>query len=260
MSILESAAKVSNTIEVGGSALSLIGSAKALVTKKNPPKGISGFLFDIPETENVQHSAQITDHFTEDNYAIQDHVAFDPIRITLVGRVGNLVYTKLAALEFAQQVLDRLQPFGLISPSKDLAARRAISEANRLASAVNATINAGKNLYSVLSGEPALNPQQSAFKVFEQYFFGRSILTVETPWKTYDNMIIENWSADQDASTIHESSFTLTFKQLRVVSTKTNVGQLVGRVTQQKAPVVNSGTQQGKSIGATGVDFIFGGK
>lgn len=258
MAILNTLSNFSNKVQIGGSALSLIGLGKALLSPDNPPKGISGFVMDIIETDSVQHSAQVTDHFTEDNYAIQDHVAFDPVRITLVGRVGELVYTKAAALDFAQQILDRLQPFGILSPSKDMQARKYIAAANQTISALKAAGNALGSLYNVLNGKPSKNNQTSAFEKFEEFFFGRSLLTVETPWKTYDNMILESWSADQDATTIYETSFTLTFKKLRIVSTTTNVGQLIGRIVDQKSQPVNQGTQQGKSILATGADKLFG--
>lgn len=233
MSVLNSISGVSNSISIGGSALSLIGMGTALVTDQNLVKGISGFLFDVPLTENISYSAQITDHFTEDNSSIQDHVALEPLRITLTGKVGELVYTKLAGLTFLSAAIDRLAPLGVFTPEQGLMATQAIAAAYTVASAVNSAERAFNSLSDIFTDEPALNKQQSAFNRFERYFTGRALLSVETPWKTYRNMVIESWSADQSEETTMETTFTLTFKQMRFIQTITNTGKLLGRIAEQ---------------------------
>jgi hypothetical protein len=248
MSVLNSISGVSNSISIGGSALSLIGMGTALVTDQNLKKGIDGFLFDVPLTENISYSAQITDHFTEDNSSIQDHVALEPIKITLTGKVGELVYTKLAGLTFLNAAIDRLAPFAIFSPEQGLMATKAIAAAYTVASAVNSIERAFNSLSDIFTDEPALNKQQSAFNRFERYFTGRALLSVETPWKTYRDMVIESWSADQAEDTTMETTFTLTFKQMRFIQTITNKGRLLGRNAAQAAEPDNKATQTGGSV------------
>jgi hypothetical protein len=261
MGILDTVGLATNTVAAGSSALSIVGLTKALVTPDNPPPGIAGFLFDIPETEQVSHTAQITDHWTEENYAIQDHVAFEPIKITLTGRVGELVYKKSAAASYVSQVIGRLGPLGVLQPSVSQKAAQYISEGERLVNAAESALNEASTLFDVVSGsKPKLNKQQQAFATFQTYFFGRARLTVQTPWKTYQNMIIESWTADQAADTTTESSFTLTFKQLRIVSSTINVGILKGRIKPQKAEPVNLGKQQDKSAAITAAEWLNGKK
>jgi len=250
-------AGLTNTIAVGGAALSLVGVTKALVTG-NTPKGIQGFLFDIPETESVTRSAQITDHFTENNFAIQDHVAIDPTKITLTGKVGELIYSKTAIESYIETVLDRLGPLGILSPEQNSKVKQTISDANRFIASVDSAFKSFNDLASIFSGTPTQTAQQAAFAIFDGYFQGRALLTVETPWKTYSNMIIETFTSDQDATTTNETTFTITFKEMRIVSTTTNVGQLQGRIAQQKSEVINSGQQKGKSIFATVTDTLSG--
>lgn len=248
MSVLNSVGLVTNGISAGASALSLVGLTKALVTPDNPPPGIAGFLFDIPETETVTHTAQITDNWVETNYAIQDHVAFEPVKITLTGKAAELVYKKSAAAKYIAQVIGRLGPLGVLQPSVSQKAAQYISEAERLFSAAESAVNEIGTLYDAVSGgQPKLNKQQKAFQTFETFFYGRARLTVQTPWKTYQNMIIETWSADQNAETVNESSFTVTFKQLKIVASEVNTGQLRGRIKAQKSEPVNLGKQQGSS-------------
>lgn len=247
MSVLNSISGVSNSISIGGSALSLIGMGTALVTDQNLKKGIDGFLFDVPLTENVSFSAQITDHFTEDNSAMQDHVALEPIRITLTGKVGELVYTKLAGLTFLSAAIDRLAPFGLFSPEQGLMAAKAISSAYEVVSAIDTIKKTYKNLSDIFTDEPSLNNQQAAFVKFENFFLGRALLSVETPWKTYKDMVIESWSADQSEETTMETTFTLTFKQMRFIQTTTNKGKLIGRVAAQSSTPDNKGSVEPSS-------------
>ena len=260
MSVLNSVGLVTNGISAGASALSLVGLTKALVTPDNPPPGIAGFLFDIPENETVIHTAQITDNWVETNYSIQDHVAFEPVKITLTGKVAELVYAKSAAAKYIAQVIGRLGPLGVLQPGVSQKAAQYISEAERLFNAAESAVSEIGDLYNAVSGgKPKLNKQQQAFSTFETFFFGRARLTVQTPWKTYQNMIIETWSADQASETTTETSFTVTFKQLRIIASETNTGQLKGRIKAQKSDPVNLGKQPGSSALLQTGQFITGG-
>ena len=260
MSVLNTISGISNTINLGGSALSLVGLGAALIRPKNPPRGIAGFLFDITSTDNVSHSAQITDHYVENNSSVQDHIAFDPVKITITGKVGELVFTKDQSIAFLSAAIDRLTPLGVLKPDQSLQAQRYIAAANQAYSAALSALKVYDSLAGVLKNKPSKNKQQEAFDTFEGYFTGRTLLTVETPWRTYDSMVIETWSADQDAESQYETNFTLTFKQVRYVGTKTNIGKLAGRIEQQKSSEVDQGTTKGKSGWATITDFATGAK
>ena len=241
MSLLDTLSGGANVVNFGSAALSLVGMGSALFKPKNPPPGIDGILFDIPLTDAVTYAAQITDHFTEENSAIQDHVSIEPVKITLTGKMSELVYTKYEALAFLSAVVDRLTPLGVLSPGQAAKAQQAIAAANQAMSVVDTVKKTYGTLSSVFSGQPAQNNQQHYFSQFEQLFLGRSIITVETPWKTFPNMIIENFNANQDEDNTYETTFTLSFKQMRFVGVSVNVGQLTGRIVQQQAPVTKQG-------------------
>lgn len=259
MSTLSALGNLSNKILVNGSALSLVGLGAALFKSKNPPPGIDGFLFDIPLNDSVTYTAQVTDHFAENNLTISDHVAIEPARITLTGKVSELVYTKSAALAFLNAVIDRLSLQPKYEPQKALQAQQAISQVETFRSAVTSAVSTAKDLWSVVTtGQPAQNRQSQAFDVFEKYFYGRSIITVETPWKTFKDMIIESYTVDQSAESIYETTFTINFKEIRTVATTVNTGQLLGRISEQKADTQDSGQQVGKSAAANLLDKSFG--
>lgn len=249
MGVLDTVGAITDKVSAGGSILSLVGLTKAFVTGQDLPKGIAGFVFDIPKTESVTYGASITDHFVESNYTIQDHVAFDPIKITLTGDIGELVYKKTEAAKYASAVLGTLTSLKILSPSVSQKAEEYISEAERLKSAADSVIKGAGSLASMIGlTEPQLTAQQKAHKTLYDFFYGRSRLTVETPWKTFESMIIETFTVDQDESSNDLTHISVTFKQLRVVTTTINVGQLKGRIKQQKAPPVDLGKQPGGSV------------
>ena len=248
MSILNTISGVSNSINVGGSALNLIPATKALVSKKDGLKrGIEGFLFDIVMTDQVNNYAQITDHFLEDNSFVQDHIAIAPIKITITGRVAELVRTKVEALAFLSASIDRLGNLDLFSPTLGLKARQAIAAYSQLDSALESAKKTFTSLKDYFNEKDTLNKQQEAFKTFSGWFENRALLSVETPWKTFTNMAIESWTADQDEVTNMETLFTLNFKEMRFINTTTNTGKLYNKLTKsQQAKPLNKGRQGGK--------------
>ena len=54
--------------------------------------GLGGFVFDVEGQSNIDLAADITDHFTESNITVQDHIAIRPKRIRLDTYVGELVF------------------------------------------------------------------------------------------------------------------------------------------------------------------------
>lgn len=51
----------------------------------------SELVFDIIRSHSASLSAQITDNYVENNFAIHDHIAFAPTTVTLAGLVANMI-------------------------------------------------------------------------------------------------------------------------------------------------------------------------
>lgn len=263
MSLLSAISGASSVLQVGGAVASLGGAAKALLKPKNPPPGIEGFLFDIPETETVKLQAQITSHFTEDNFSIQDHIAFEPLTVTLVGVVAELVLTKDALENFIQQALDRLGATGLLGPNFSTSAQQYLSEYSRLKSAATSAAKGFNSLYNALIGTGPFGlgdvrtNQQRAYDVLTQMFSSRALIHCETPWRTFGPrdaldkqnppMVIESLEFFQDADTKDLSRVTVTLKEFRTISTTAGIGTLQGRAVGQNAAAAEKGKAQGAS-------------
>ncbi len=256
MSLFSGVAAITKNVQIGSSALSLVSLGQALITPNDDlPEGIAGFKLDIVESDDLTLATQITDHYSEDNVALQDHIAIAPTVYTLTGLVGELFIEKTQAEEFGQAVLDRLQPLGVLSPAMSANAQRAFEAAKQAKQAADAAISTFNSLKDAISGsQPELNRQQKAYDYFEKLINGRALVSVQTPWKTFDNMAIESVNFNQDAASEDKSRVTVTVKQMRFVATETNAGTLFGRIDAQKAAEVNKGKQSGKSIGASLLD------
>lgn len=55
--------------------------------------GIAGFVFHVPEQEEVNFKSNVTTLYVEDNSPMADHVAHEPITITLKGYQGEYFYS-----------------------------------------------------------------------------------------------------------------------------------------------------------------------
>lgn len=255
MSILSTIATGTNSLILGSSALALVGSTAALVQKQGV-RGIQNFLFTIPLSDSVVLTSQITDHYVEKNYAVQDHIAKEPIRITLTGNIAELAYTRDRLEAYAAEVLGRLGPLNILNPAGCAAAEQYLSQYNRTKQAILNAYNIALKTYGQIINVPTLNKQQEAFATFREWFEGRSsifnkelagnsLLTVETPWATFDNMAIESVSFSQDETSNTFSTIEVVLKQIRFVAVASGVGTLQGWAAST-AGAVNKGVSQGQ--------------
>lgn len=255
-SLLNVTAGATNVLQKGGSVISLGLATKALLKPQNQVEGIEGLIFAIPETESIQLQAQITDHVVEDNSTLNDHIAISPIKLTLTGKISELVLTKSSLEKYAETVLNTLGSVGALSPAFSQSATQALSTVTRAKQAAEQTLNKLKNIKDVVSGNPTKTKQQEYYLELKQMFYGRGLYTVQTPWETLENMAIENVSFDQDESTNEWTTVSVSLKQLTLAQTKQLTQEIKGRIKIQKSPVSEKGKTRGKSVAADVYDKI----
>lgn len=276
MALLGAIGNASAFLAKGGGVLSTLSSTLSLITPSYP-KGISdqgagtekllqkligssvGFLFDIPLSTQLTRGAQITDHYVEDNTTLQDHIALEPLRITLSGIVAELVYTKSAAEQYIAETLDKLGPLNLLSPAMSVSAQETLSAANQLKTAVQSTVKQLKNIKSLATtGTPAANNQQAAYAQFSDWLENRTILRVETPWQFFTDMAIEQVALEQDETSQDKSTITVTLKQLRYAQTITTTGSYAPPAAQQSASTALKGNSKGTTQDISSLASWFG--
>ena len=228
----------------------------------NPSLKSQTLVFHYEGEQTVSLESDVTDHFIEDNTSVQDQVALRPEIITTHGFIGDLnnvpANAALAALQIAANALTSVSGY---LPGLSVTALEAYNTAVLANSTITAATQSAVSAYNSLSGnggESVINgnsitltgnqtPQQQYFQQFYAYWATRTQFTVQTPWAIFQNCIIKNLRAIQDADTRTITDFEVTFKVLRFASTQTVVsssllGNQSGRAANQAVFQINFGT------------------
>lgn len=221
-------------------------------TQPLPPS----YIFNYEGENTATITAEITDHYVEDNTAVQDQIAIKPVIITTQGFVAELNDIPPAALALVQLAAQKLTVVGAYSPQLTATAILAYNEAFQLyqvgLNAVNSAVNSWDSINgnggetvingsNVQSSQPNQTQQQIAFLKFFGYWNNRQFFTIQTPWAIFQDMVIQNMRAIQDANTRTISEFEITFKQIRFASTQINVAS-------QSSTLFDNNNMQGRAF------------
>ena len=236
----------------------------------------SNFVFHYEGENTATMESDITDHYVEDNFAVQDNISLKPEIVTTAGFIGELNDVPDAFLAPLQLAAQKLTAIGGYTPQLSTTALIAYSEAQFLeqtalnaVNSITSTVSAISNVFTGGNGQTVigatgstegsnLNRQQAAFNKFYSYWRERTLFNVQTPWAVFQNMAILRLRAVQDAETNTISTFEVTFKMIRVASTQTLISSvstsfLDGRLQSQGSSLTNTGTSAttpGPSLGS----------
>lgn len=205
---------------------------------------ISGFLFDVKGRDEISLTSDITDHYTENNSALQDHIALKPIVVRVNGYVGE-VRTNYDVKTWQQTVATytaKSTALAYLEPEITTQAKSVFNQMERLYSlyekandSIYSTDEKKNNLYNIFKGTASSQTetkQQEAFQYFKKCWETRQCFTIQTPWQSLDQMFITTLRATQDEDTKYITEFEITFKQLRFADTITR-----GLTSQEKEQV-----------------------
>lgn len=199
-------------------------------------------LFHYEGEQTVTVEADITDHYVEDNTAIQDQIALRPEIITTHGFIGELNDVAPPLLSTIQSIATALTPIAGYVPALSLTALIAYTEAFQLYQVGKNAINAAVSAYSSFlpnapSGEAIVgtggnknisntnlasqSKQQIMFQQLYGYMQQRTLFTVQTPWAVFLNCAIKTLRAVQDEETRMITDFEVQFKVIKTASTQT---------------------------------------
>lgn len=231
-----------------------------LIEENSKPFQLIKYFFDVVNDDTVTYNAQITDNWIESNSAIQDHIALQPITITMRGLCGELVYdAKQAELDYESELAQaktrnsqytiiwkygdfkgiedvdgKLVAIGRIAPPLSNITEMAqnnwelLNIQNQKASKIvdafknrnNKTMAQQMNNYNGLS----TNARQSRLKQvgdeFKKAILGRKSFTVNTPFGTFENMYLQTVTLHQGEED-YIGDIDITLKQIRFAQTQT---------------------------------------
>ena len=188
--------------------------------------GLAGFMFDIEGESTANLNAEITDHFTEDNKAVQDHIARKPKQITLKGYVGEVVYNNSdSASSIIGSVVQKLTTVAAFLPQVSAATQQVQNLVNGTTSLSNISLSSASDIYALVKnilgafGDTA--KQQNAYTYFVAMWQQGTLMGVQTPWEFMPNMVIESITAIQGEESKYISDFSIRLKQMRFAKTTT---------------------------------------
>lgn len=235
--------------------------ANKYVVKPKNAKGIFGFVFDYEAEANARLQAEITDHYSESNTVLNDHIALRPLRITLRGFISEVVALPpqglVGALDAIQNKLTTVPAYlGKYTPGAIATIQKAITKATNVVNTIDQSIARVKNIVGLFSkAAPPIPKQERAYIQLQSLFFARSPMLVETPYGSFSNMVIEALSFTQDEATKTWSDITVGMKQMTFVQEAQNTpDKNANRNAQMVQGAVDKGKTQGKSLAASFVD------
>lgn len=212
------------------------------VVAQNPPT----LVFNYEGEQTLTLESDITDHFIEDNTAIQDQVALRPEIITTQGYIGELNDVIPRALKPLKIAADKLTVLVAYTPALTETALIAYQQAFFAYQVASQTINAAIAAWSSITGSSgAQTKQQAMFQQFYGYWQRRVLFTVQTPWGILQDCAIKSLKAVQDAETRMITDFQVSFKKLRFAKTTNFAAQtttLQGRAAAQANGLVDLGS------------------
>lgn len=231
------------------------------------------YFFSTVTSNSIDMSAEITDHYVENNFMVQDHMAIKPVVYTISGFVGEKVYRReLQYTDQLERVLSKLTPIEAFLPGVSSYAQTVINAAAYIESSINrykASFNRYKNFYKDMTKKNELNqndadendterPEQNRiYNTFLGMMNNRQIGTLYIPnVGKVENLLIQNVKMEQDESE-YKSRLVVELKEYRPVEvaitplTKEGIEKYTARCAQQKAATENLGKVQGKKDNRT---------
>lgn len=243
--------------------------------------GIAGFRFNVPKMEQVRLSNDITDYYSDSNTVFNDHVAHKPITVTVSGLQGDYFYSvhqlqdMISNIGTTMKLVTQFKPqLGSVQAQlrnkwenyqqqlnmgKGIGANQNIDLTKTFAQ--NTTLkNKAKllfNQFQTYDGIDLFNLFQSLYKFksaqtraylfFETMRLADKPFTVETRWKRFDNMYIQDVTVTgEDSADI--SDFQVVFKQMNFTHTQAVKINAAGRTQQQYWKETNKGLDKGTEV------------
>lgn len=244
--------------------------------------GIAGFQFNVPQMEQVKLSNEITDYYSDNNTVFQDHIAYKPVIVTLSGLQGEYFYSvhrikdTISAVTTTLKLVKEMKP-ELGNVQAQLREKWDSYLTQRDIAEVKNTLNA--NTMDYLTGNTGLSLKDKAgilynqfrtyngvdlFKLFQDlykfksaqtraYLFFETLrkadkpFTVETRWKRFENMYIQDVTATADDSA-DITDIQVTFKQMYFTNSMAIEVNAAGRTQQEYWKETNKGLDKGQKV------------
>lgn len=231
--------------------------------------GIDGFTFSMAKEHEVSLSSSITDYPVEDGNLAQNVITLNPEKVKLTGVVAEVVYGPSLVTQLLDTVSASLLPVASLSPSLAVATQEIksklgaqLGEMAQLEAQLSGIKNgiAGAAALFGANSDKELNMtlQEKAYYYLELCWKSRKLLQIETPWRYFEDMAIEDLKFTQSETSNTYSDIEVTFKRIitpqarQTEQTKTRQGRARTGISEIVESAIGGGT---KLVEATGSLF-----
>jgi hypothetical protein len=217
------------------------------------------FLFDYEGENKITLSSDITDHYVEDNTAINDQISLKPEMVTVQGYVGELNDIVPNLFGIPKFITDKLTTISAYVPGLSKTASKVLNTATQVYNVASSIANSAVSALDSLTGTstPVQTKQQIAYGKFYGYWKARTLFTIQTPWQVFTNMAIQSLTVTQDAETRVISDFDITFKIMRFAATSPAPKTMQGQLNQQSQSKLTKGLQTLAGDASQGIQSLF---
>lgn len=181
----------------------------------DPASALGQLEFDVVIAEHHERSTEVTDHSVEQGTAVVDHVRPNPDRLNLEVFVSNTpIRPNANDGQVLPLVLDLDPPGqgGFFTGGSSALLERGL-QAVGLAKGFPTQVTA-----NVLQFSEDTDYVQNTYNILTQLRDTATLLAIPTPRQTYFNMVIEKISMERDRQTGTSATFSIDFRQIRIVS------------------------------------------
>ncbi len=228
--------------------------------------GIGGYTALVRIQERVTRSSDVPVVYLEDGTPVSDHIIRKPLKLFIEGNVSDVYIRPSVLIPEVRRVQDQLGVITQYLPTRTQAqASRVSALVNDIANAVDRVdeeIRRGRQLagYVGLIDDAVASNVDGFISNMETHFFGSTLISIEMPSRTYENMRITSLDINRDNE--HNAvSFRMDATQVNFVATRQVpvgvVKAVASAVDGQLDEETEKGVQTGEKPPHSFLDYLF---
>lgn len=236
--------------------------------------GIGGFVFDVEGQSTANLTAEVTDHYAENNSFLQDNIAVRPKQYILRGYVGELVdrvntdgTSTIATLTQKLTEVNAMLPqlSAGVQQAQGLFAGGGFSSFGSAIDTLTAADSLGgiSSLYGAVKNLLPATKQQAAFQFFKSLWMSKILVSLQTPFEFISSMAVINVIAIQQEPSNSIMDFAITLKEIRYAQTKTVIPKSTlspssssGGIVSQVGDAITSAAKNANGLVSEAVNYI----
>ena len=195
---------------------------KGYLYKKKDEKqtvGIGGFNLDVRLDSSINFTMVAPENYVEDGSVINDHIINDPITLSISGEVAD-IHLKPMFDDFVLETIREKVQFKVINTVLTKQQQQKIQSVVDKIQSVVKLANKGFDIYNRFNNRnkpisKARTVQDDFFDFLESNYINKRLITIEMPFRNYENMLITSLTITKDNSTNQKLKYSLSAKEIR---------------------------------------------